>query len=228
MDEPIANSSMLVLPRTTAPASRRRSVMWASYGARYPSRIREPAVHCPPLSDTRSLSATGTPWSGWSAAIACAPSARAAASRASAASASASARSSSIVSHAWRPRSVAWARARCAAASSREVDLAGPEAISHLVGEQLSSRSGPACRPRRSLPAQNGRHDEEVAVPVGRVGQHVLGRQRRARNVVAQDVLQLDRLGGRRDRVRVELGQLRVLVEDVVELALEPGELAPR
>ena len=32
-DEPIANSSMFVLPRITAPASRRRSVTWASYGA---------------------------------------------------------------------------------------------------------------------------------------------------------------------------------------------------
>jgi hypothetical protein len=32
-DEPIANSSMLVLPRITAPASRNRSTMWASYGA---------------------------------------------------------------------------------------------------------------------------------------------------------------------------------------------------
>ncbi len=29
-DEPIANSSMLVLPRITDPAARRRSVMWAS------------------------------------------------------------------------------------------------------------------------------------------------------------------------------------------------------
>ena len=34
VDEPIANSSMFVLPRITAPASRSRSVMWASYGAR--------------------------------------------------------------------------------------------------------------------------------------------------------------------------------------------------
>ena len=34
VDEPIANSSMLVLPRMTAPAARRRSVMCASYGAR--------------------------------------------------------------------------------------------------------------------------------------------------------------------------------------------------
>ena len=33
VDEPIANSSMFVLPRMTAPASWRRSVMCASYGA---------------------------------------------------------------------------------------------------------------------------------------------------------------------------------------------------
>ena len=58
-DEPIANSSMFVLPRMTAPTDRRRSVMWASYGATYPSRIREPAVHWPPATLMRSLSATG-------------------------------------------------------------------------------------------------------------------------------------------------------------------------
>ncbi len=34
VDEPIANSSMFVLPRMTAPASRSRSVTWASNGAR--------------------------------------------------------------------------------------------------------------------------------------------------------------------------------------------------
>ena len=46
-----------------------------------------------------------------------------------------------------------------------------------------------------------------------------------AGDVLAQDVLDLDRLGGRRDRRGVQLGELRVLVEDVVELALEPIEL---
>ncbi len=34
VDEPIANSSMFVLPRMTAPAARRRSVTCESYGAR--------------------------------------------------------------------------------------------------------------------------------------------------------------------------------------------------
>ena len=44
-------------------------------------------------------------------------------------------------------------------------------------------------------------------------------------HVVPEDVLELDRLGRRWNCGRVELGQLRVLVEDVVELALEPVEL---
>ena len=52
-----------------------------------------------------------------------------------------------------------------------------------------------------------------------------LERQRRRDDVVAQDVLELDRLGGRRDVVGRQLGQDRVLVEDVVELALEARQL---
>ena len=44
-------------------------------------------------------------------------------------------------------------------------------------------------------------------------------------DVLAQDVLELDGLGGRRDVVGRQLGQDGVLVEDVVELALEPAQL---
>ena len=44
-------------------------------------------------------------------------------------------------------------------------------------------------------------------------------------DVVAEDVLELDRLGRRRDVLGVELGQDHVLVEDVVELALEARQL---
>src|SRR5713226_1744296 len=44
VDEPIANSSMLVLPMITAPASRSRDTTVASYGGRQPSRIREAQV----------------------------------------------------------------------------------------------------------------------------------------------------------------------------------------
>ena len=44
-------------------------------------------------------------------------------------------------------------------------------------------------------------------------------------DVVAEDVLELDGLGGRRDVVGRDVGEDRVLVEDVVELALEAAQL---
>ena len=44
VEEPIANSSMLVLPRMTMSASSSRRVTVASYGGIQPSRIFEPQV----------------------------------------------------------------------------------------------------------------------------------------------------------------------------------------
>src|SRR5689334_10514407 len=44
VDDPMANSSMLVLPRMTAPASCRRVTTLASYGGTNRSRIRDPHV----------------------------------------------------------------------------------------------------------------------------------------------------------------------------------------
>src|SRR5437660_484842 len=44
VDEPMANSSKLVLPMTTAPACRRRLTTVASYGGRQPSRILDAHV----------------------------------------------------------------------------------------------------------------------------------------------------------------------------------------
>src|SRR5687768_14135092 len=41
VDEPMANSSRLVLPTTMAPAATTRSTTVASYGGRHPSRIRD-------------------------------------------------------------------------------------------------------------------------------------------------------------------------------------------
>src|SRR5438552_12871612 len=61
---PIANSSRLVLPMTTAPAARRRSTTVASYGGRQPSRILDEHVVGMPRVVMLSLSATGTPASG--------------------------------------------------------------------------------------------------------------------------------------------------------------------
>src|SRR6516225_7543899 len=48
-DEPIANSSMLVLPTITAPAPSRRSTTVAEYGAMKFSRIFEPDVVLTPF-----------------------------------------------------------------------------------------------------------------------------------------------------------------------------------
>src|SRR4029453_9460843 len=64
VEEPMANSSMLVLPRITTPASRSRRTTVASYGGTNSSRIFDPAVDRTPLVTSTSLRARGTPASG--------------------------------------------------------------------------------------------------------------------------------------------------------------------
>ena len=64
VEEPMANSSRLVLPTETAPARRRRSTTVASYGGLQPSRILELHVVGMPVVQRLSFSATGTPASG--------------------------------------------------------------------------------------------------------------------------------------------------------------------
>ncbi len=64
VEDPMANSSMLVLPRMTTSASLRRLVTVASYGGIQPSRIFEPTVVGTPSVVKMSLSASGTPASG--------------------------------------------------------------------------------------------------------------------------------------------------------------------
>ena len=186
--------------------------------------MREPAVHCPPATDTRSLSATGTPSSGWrrsSAAVALAARGREPGVRGIGLGERAL-----VVER--QPRVEAVVRA----VGAREVrgrDLARGRSRRRAAARRarartLGQRRLPAST-SRSVAAEDRGHDEEVAVALGRVREDVLDRHRRPRDVLAQDVLELDRLGRRRDRVRVQLGELRVLVEDVVELALEPAEL---
>src|SRR3954451_8072897 len=85
VEEPIANSSMLVLPRIGMPAARNRAVTVASYGARQPSRIFEPHVVGMSVAVYTSLSASGTAASGDGSAS---PAATAASTVAAAASAS--------------------------------------------------------------------------------------------------------------------------------------------
>ena len=57
----MANSSMLVLPSSTAPASRRRLTAVPSYGGVKPSRILDAQVVGTPSVRSTSLSATGMP-----------------------------------------------------------------------------------------------------------------------------------------------------------------------
>src|SRR3954452_23550434 len=61
---PMANSSRLVLPITTAPAAARRCTTVASYGGRQPSRMRDEQVMSTPRVHMLSFSAMGTPASG--------------------------------------------------------------------------------------------------------------------------------------------------------------------
>src|SRR5690349_14559709 len=64
LDEPIANSSMFVLPTSTVPAAFRPCTTCASYGAVKLSSMRDPHVVRRPAVISTSLCATGMPASG--------------------------------------------------------------------------------------------------------------------------------------------------------------------
>ena len=64
VDEPMANSSMFVLPRSTAPAFRRRATIVASYGGTNVSRTFDPQVVRTPAVQNTSLIASGAPSRG--------------------------------------------------------------------------------------------------------------------------------------------------------------------
>src|SRR3954464_15786605 len=64
VDDPIANSSMFVLPRIGMPAARNRAVTVASYGDVQPSRIFDPQVVGMSVVVNTSFSASGTPAKG--------------------------------------------------------------------------------------------------------------------------------------------------------------------
>ena len=61
LDEPMANSSMFVLPRNTAPSRSRLAVTVLSYGGTNGPRILLPAVVRTPSVQNRSLIASGMP-----------------------------------------------------------------------------------------------------------------------------------------------------------------------
>ena len=128
VEEPIANSSMLVLPRITTSAAFSRWVTVASYGGIQPSRILEPTVVGTPSVVKMSLSASGTPASG--------PSRSPAARLASTARAWASAPSRSTCRKACTFSSTASIRARCASVTSTAVS--SPAAIRAAVSAAVS------------------------------------------------------------------------------------------
>src|SRR6516165_4175978 len=64
VEDPMANSSMLVLPSITTPPARSRLVIVASDGGSQPLRMAEPQVVGMSLVVNTSLSASGTPASG--------------------------------------------------------------------------------------------------------------------------------------------------------------------
>ena len=84
VDDPIANSSMLVLPSIGMPAARSRVVTVASNGDVHPSRIFDPHVVGMSVVVNTSLRASGTPASGDGS---CSPAATAASTAAAVSSA---------------------------------------------------------------------------------------------------------------------------------------------
>ena len=61
---PSANSCVLSLPTTTAPAARSASTVAASVRATFSARMRDAAVVRAPATSITSLTAIGTPWRG--------------------------------------------------------------------------------------------------------------------------------------------------------------------
>ena len=95
------------------------------------------------------------------------------------------------------------------------------------AGELGHSPAAVTRRPASLATEDRGNHDRRAIVLL-RVRQHGLTRQGRSGDVIAQDVLELDGLCRRRDVVGRDVGEDRVLVEDVVELPLEAIQLLVR
>ena len=96
-------------------------------------------------------------------------------------------------------------------------DVACPQERGHLVGEEsgrIGHRSSRIAGTTMKSPSRAG-----ALASTASTGSD--GRD----DVLSKDVLELDRLRRRGDVVGRQLGQDRVLVEDVVELALEPRQL---
>src|SRR5262245_35998927 len=211
-DEPMANSSQLSLPRTTAPARFRRATTVASYGGTKCSRMREPAVVRIPAVQMMSLTPTGTPASG--------PGSSPAAMRRSMASAAARASVSLTVRNAPTRGSTAAVRASAARTSSTEDS-------SRRRMRTAASRTPRSCRalitgaPLRWSVDDLG-HANQATVACRRVGQQRLVAGRIGHLVGSQGRPEVLDVCRGRDVGRVERLETGERVEDVVEIGGEP------
>ena len=180
VDEPMANSSMLVLPTATAPAAANRVTTVASYGGSQPSRILDEQVVGTPRVQRLSLRATGTPASG--------PGSRPSATAASTARAASRAASS-----------VTWLKAWISRVGLGD---AGEVAVEHLDGGRFTgpNRGGDvdrACgaRIRSSRVTEDGRDPEPAVLGRRSRSEHLVTVERNARNVGPEHVDEWDRAG---------------------------------
>src|SRR3954453_11296673 len=232
----MANSSMLVLPSMTTPASLIRRVIVASYGGRHPSRIFDPAVVGRSFVTTTSFMASGTPANGPRTA----PDARAA----STAFAAARAPEVSTCRKALISGSTSVVRSRCACATSTAAPSppAMRAASSAAVMRVRSLIEGPrlpgSSRERSSrFLREDPRDPELVVLDVGGAGEDDVARQRRVAGgggvarqrrldlVDPVDVGHRHGVGGRRDVSRSHLPDPGDRTEDDVELLGEDVQL---
>src|SRR5215472_796303 len=214
VDDPIANSSMLVLPRMITPASRSRLVTVASYGGRQPSRIFDPQVVGMSFVVSTSLSASGTPASG--------PSGYPAARLRSTSSAAASAPIPATCRNACTAGSTATIRSRCAwVTSTADASPAATAAAISAAVSRVSSGVSAAI----SVLRQDARHPEPGLFRRRSAGQRLLGREAGIHGVVPVHVDDRNGVRHGRDLIGRDLLHARDVPDDLIELAGEVLEL---
>src|ERR1700722_311960 len=182
VDEPMANSSQLVLPTHTAPASNNRCTAVPVYGGLYPLRIFDAAVVSVPSTQSTSLSAIGMPHSG-DAVSGCSASIFAAASACSIARSRVTLRYAlRFLSHRSRCASVASSNARGVVEPSRSAAASSVMVLAvELIGlysscdkvipvgrRSVAQRGGRAERWLRYI----GAHHVDKVTDLGRFGEH--------------------------------------------------------
>src|SRR5580704_8531994 len=181
VEEPMANSSMLVLPMMIAPACFSRCVIVASYGGCQPCRMREPQVVGMPTVVNTSLTAAGTPTSGAS----CSPVVR----LWSTSRAWASALSAATCRKACTRPSTAAIRSRCAWVTSvAETSPLARAADSSAAVIRVSSVDIASVLP------QDPRHLEPLLLDRGRLAERFFRGEARDGLVVAEHVGQAGRV----------------------------------